>query len=115
MSMDRESRLANYVMKEGVKSPLISTARAAWQSAHFSSEIIASTITYEVLNESTSTNGSPKFVAAVDCEGAVIPPVAVTPGMVLPVNISVNHARSYRLVFSTAQAAGATFSVVNKT
>lgn len=110
MSMDRESRPTQYEMVAGTESPSISTARAAWQSIHFGSQIVAGTITYRVKNEDSKV-----FVAAVDLEGATIAPVSITPGMVLPVDQNINHAANYQLVFSAAQADGATFTVINKT
>ena len=110
MGYDRESVTKNHVFAAGVNSPAVSTARYAWQSIHFPSTFVNSTITFQFQNE---TDGS--WVNAIDFEGAAIAGIAIVAGQVLPVNQYVNHAKVWRFVCSAAQPAGLEFSTVNKT
>jgi hypothetical protein len=110
--MDRESQTRKYVWSTGNsgESEPISTARAAWQSIHFpNTGFVDSTLTYEQYNEADGT-----WVAAVDEAGNAIATVSVTGGMVLPVNVSVNHGKVYRIKMSSAQPANLEFAVVHK-
>jgi hypothetical protein len=109
--MDRESRTQPILFLAGNtgESQAITTARAAWQSVHFSSAATAGTMTYEVYNEADDD-----WVTATDFEGSALPTVTIAASAVIPVDQHVNYCRTWRINMSTAQPDNSQVVIVHK-